>query len=191
MTKKEIIDAVSMYYDMLKVGLMSRSTLRGAATDKIYDELYQGNSQTIKKLSGSQQLACMIFSKFAIKTEGSSDIWCFVGLGNAQNEDGKCDVFLIDLETMNVKEIPIYEFWEFCNSNSVIMLDALYPNSNNLLQSFYEYRNLYLSKIASMVLGLDIDSVKLDTFFNHYDKVVKEFKKNGKSTVRKSNNKMR
>lgn len=183
MTRKDLVDGVSMYYDFLKIGLGTRSTLRGVATDEVFDEMYKGDSVIIKKLPGHLQFATMIFSKIALETEESSNIWCLLGTFKKKNENKIIHRF-IDLETMKEKDISILEYGEFCRNNSVVLLSEIYPDVSNMSEAFLEYRNIYLVEIAKMVLNLNIDEIELNTFSNYYDDLIKKFKKDGKVTIK-------
>ena len=186
MTKKEIIDVISDYYEFLLNFKSDNETLRNIELkiDKGLN-LYEGNSKEIKRLSNSHKLVTMILGEMARKTEISSGIWCYFGISKENNEN--YHIFL-DLENLEQKYVSFLEYGDFCRENSVIILDEIikmyYPNEANKLNAFFEFRNLYLSEIARIALGLNLDEIDIYTFGDHYDNIVSKYKKIGDTTIK-------
>lgn len=186
MEKKEIIDAISDYYDFLLKFKLENETFRN--TESKMDDglnLYEGNSKEINRLSNSHKLITMILGDRASKSEKVSGIWCYFGISKENNEN--YHVFL-DLETMKPKYVTLLEYGDFCRENSVIVLDEIikmyYPKEANRLNAFLEFRNLYLSEIARVALALNLNEIDIYTFGEHYDNIVSKYKKIGDTTIK-------
>jgi len=191
MTKKELIDGVSMYYDILKVNRAGRTDFDEIVDDEVFENLYEGKSIVINSLPGIHKVATLVFSKIARQTKESSEIWCCLGTIKGNDEHDKLELYykFLDLETMTPKFVSSLEYSDFCKNNTVIFLDEFldmyYPNLSNDLNGYIELRNLYISDIAKIILNLnfDLDKFNLNRICNHYDKVVAYFKKIGRETI--------
>lgn len=187
MKKKEIIDAVSIYYNFLKDNKFNKVNLRSVELEIEERDLdfYKGYSQVLTNLSDLHKIATIILDSVARKTKESSDIWCYFGAVKGNGDSGNIESYhrFLDLETMEPRIISSLEYGDFCRDNSVIILDKMYPNNTDNLTNFLEFRNLYLSEISKVFLNVNLDDFKLDIFGKHYDRVVNNYKRLGRMSI--------